>query len=387
MKHVRIWLATWGLLAAAGLTVSTAQQVPIGAVQPAPGRYADAPPPGFWATEALRIATEAGIIVGRPDGTFDGFDNLTRYEAAVIIARLLAYIDGQDSMLRSDLGILQNAVNELASAYRDLGIEVSTLRDIIDSKADRSELDAKADQADIDALEMRIDSLIGEIDRLRGIVNNISTEDGVTTIEGAQGPPGPSGPPGLPGPPGPEGVAGVEGPPGPSGPPGSPGPAGPQGEQGEQGDSIFAIEGRKPIYVGVGAYYKPNSESFAFRVNVGYDQLLLPAVGVRASFDYAQVGRLEDGALTFSGNVTYTLPGRVVDGYTGVGGGYTFNIDPAAGANFARYNEQFFGEILVGVEYRPLDIFGVFVEGETSFYFNENNDTLSRIVGGLTYRF
>ena len=108
---------------------------------------------------------------------------------------------------------------------------------------------------------------------------------------------------------------------------------------------------------------------------------------MRASFDYAQVGRLEDGALTFSGNVTYSLPGRLVDGYAGVGGGYTFNIDPAAGANFARYNEEFFGEILVGVEYRPLDIFGVFIEGETSFYFNDGNDTLSRVVGGLTYRF
>ena len=247
MKHVRIWLAAWGLLAAAGLTVSTAQQVPIGATQPAPGRYADAPRTGFWATEALRIATEAGIIVGRPDGSFDGFDNLTRYEAAVIIARLLAYVDGQDSMLRSDLGILQNAVNELASAYRDLGIEVSTLRDIIDSKADRSELDAKADRADIVALEARIDTLLGEINRLQDIVNSISTEDGVTTIEGPLARPDRLARPDHRGRPGPEGLLALKGPPALLAPAGPPGPAGPQGEQGEQGDSIFAIEGRKPF--------------------------------------------------------------------------------------------------------------------------------------------
>ena len=58
----------------------------------APAAPAQAPtltdvPAGHWAKDAIDRLVERGIILGYPDGTFRGTQNLTRYEAAVIIAR------------------------------------------------------------------------------------------------------------------------------------------------------------------------------------------------------------------------------------------------------------------------------------------------------------
>ncbi|MGY2897242.1 hypothetical protein ACVWZX_005288, partial [Deinococcus sp. UYEF24] len=49
-------------------------------------------PAGHWAKDAIDKIVAKGIILGYPDGTFRGTQNLTRYEAAVIIARLLDQI-------------------------------------------------------------------------------------------------------------------------------------------------------------------------------------------------------------------------------------------------------------------------------------------------------
>jgi uncharacterized protein YceH (UPF0502 family) len=46
-------------------------------------------PAGFWAEEAVRRVAAEGIILGNPDGTFQGRRNITRYEAAAMFDRLL----------------------------------------------------------------------------------------------------------------------------------------------------------------------------------------------------------------------------------------------------------------------------------------------------------
>lgn len=47
-----------------------------------------------WAYESVRDLAELGILTGYPDGRFDGTRATTRYEVAVVAARLLNYMDG-----------------------------------------------------------------------------------------------------------------------------------------------------------------------------------------------------------------------------------------------------------------------------------------------------
>ena len=43
-----------------------------------------------WAYQAVSQLSDQGIVEGYPDGTFRGQRNITRYELAQIIARLMA---------------------------------------------------------------------------------------------------------------------------------------------------------------------------------------------------------------------------------------------------------------------------------------------------------
>jgi hypothetical protein len=89
------------------LGIGNAQQLPIGAMQPAPASYSDVPET-HWAYQALRQATALGILTGYPDGTFGGRNKLTRFEAAVIAARLLNYTDSLINTLSGDPEFVEN---------------------------------------------------------------------------------------------------------------------------------------------------------------------------------------------------------------------------------------------------------------------------------------
>jgi len=41
-----------------------------------------------WAKEAVAVAVQKGLVLGRPDGTFDPQANATRAEAVVILKRM-----------------------------------------------------------------------------------------------------------------------------------------------------------------------------------------------------------------------------------------------------------------------------------------------------------
>lgn len=58
--------------------------------------YSDLPS-NHWAVEAVRTLTAIGILEGYPDGTFKGPQATTRYELAMVIARLLKYLDQEIS--------------------------------------------------------------------------------------------------------------------------------------------------------------------------------------------------------------------------------------------------------------------------------------------------
>ena len=77
-----------------------------------------------WAYQAVADLSEQGIVEGYPDGTFGGQKNITRYEMAQIIARLMAKEDQYNAEQRA-------TIDKLAAEYADeldsLGVRVSNL--------------------------------------------------------------------------------------------------------------------------------------------------------------------------------------------------------------------------------------------------------------------
>lgn len=109
-------------------------------------------PAGHWAKEAVDRITSCGLIIGFPDGTFRGNQNLTRYQAALIFQRLLTELEkgGQcvngGSLSADDLTTIRNGVQELAAELAALGVRVSALEDNSASKDDIAQLQAAIDE-------------------------------------------------------------------------------------------------------------------------------------------------------------------------------------------------------------------------------------------------
>ncbi|MGM9323024.1 S-layer homology domain-containing protein [Deinococcus aquaticus] len=106
-------------------------------------------PAGHWAKDAIDKLVSTGIILGYPDGTFRGTQNLTRYEAAVIIARLLDQVKtgevNPSTMDPETLTALQNAIQELAADLAALGVRVSDLEENAVSRDDFARLEERVE--------------------------------------------------------------------------------------------------------------------------------------------------------------------------------------------------------------------------------------------------
>ncbi|MFC4456034.1 S-layer homology domain-containing protein [Deinococcus sonorensis] len=204
---------SFGIAAAQTDTAATTPQVPTLTDVPA----------GHWAKDAIDKIVAQGIILGYPDGTFRGTQNLTRYEAAVIIARLLDQIgNGTGPALDADtMTSLQNAVQELAADLAALGVRVSDLEENAVSQDDFARLEARVEelagttgdsaaldtltqqlqdvnaraddlQANYDTLRADVDdnaSSIAALNDLTVLLNNdiLGLQDRVSALEGAQG--------------------------------------------------------------------------------------------------------------------------------------------------------------------------------------------------------
>ena len=80
--------------------------------------------PSDWAYQAVVGLSEQGVVEGYPDGTFKGERNITRYEMAQIIARMLAKEDQLNAEQRATLDKL---AGEYADELANLGVRVSNL--------------------------------------------------------------------------------------------------------------------------------------------------------------------------------------------------------------------------------------------------------------------
>ena len=80
--------------------------------------------PDDWAYQAVSDLSDPGVVEGYPDGTFKGERNMTRYELAQVIARLMAR---EDQLNAEQKATLDKLAGEYADELANLGVRVSNL--------------------------------------------------------------------------------------------------------------------------------------------------------------------------------------------------------------------------------------------------------------------
>ena len=137
-------------------------------------------PANHWAGDAVDRIASLGIVIGFPDGTFRGNEAFTRYQAALVISRLLDVI-GENlnaalAMTQADIDSLRRAVQELASDVASQGVRLSSAESAIAGLSD----DAAGSAARLDALEAAVAGMgsSGGIDPavLRDLQNQIASQ-------------------------------------------------------------------------------------------------------------------------------------------------------------------------------------------------------------------
>jgi uncharacterized protein YqgV (UPF0045/DUF77 family) len=97
-------------------------------------------PSDHWAYDAIEKAVKSGILEGYPDGTYKGERNMTRYELAMVIARMLDQIDaipqggGGGDVTSGELEEVKEIIKKLTAEFKD---ELAALDVKIDENAKR----------------------------------------------------------------------------------------------------------------------------------------------------------------------------------------------------------------------------------------------------------
>ena len=144
-------------------------------------------PAGHWAKDAVDELVARRIIIGFPDGTFRGSENLTRYQAAVMIQRLLEQMAAGNATVPADMmTTLQNAVQELASDLAALGVRVA---DLEDNGVARDDFAALEDR--VSGFDDNIGDLTSRVEALEGMtppdaVDLTDVTDRLTALEDSQ---------------------------------------------------------------------------------------------------------------------------------------------------------------------------------------------------------
>jgi len=90
-------------------------------------------PASHWAKDAVASLAAKGLIEGYPDGTFKGDRATTRYEMALMVARLLAKVDqmGANYASKADMETIKGLVDGLREELDAMGVRVTSAEDNI----------------------------------------------------------------------------------------------------------------------------------------------------------------------------------------------------------------------------------------------------------------
>lgn len=91
-------------------------------------------PENHWAKDAVAALAAKGLVEGYPDGTFKGDRSASRWEVAMIVARLLAKMEQAHATFatKAELDELRKLVNALREELDALGVRVDNLEENVD---------------------------------------------------------------------------------------------------------------------------------------------------------------------------------------------------------------------------------------------------------------
>ena len=136
-------------------------------------------PGDHWAYESVKELVEKGYLNLYQDGTFNGNKNVTRYELAVLISRIIDNIEsGETKPEEQDLETLRKLSIEFRQELVDIA-EVQDKYKIDINKLEKEDVILKEElgivKADISSIKSRIDSLEEKIVNLEDKLTNIDT--------------------------------------------------------------------------------------------------------------------------------------------------------------------------------------------------------------------
>lgn len=103
--------------------------------------FADVPS-NHWAYQAIASLAADGLVEGYTDGKFKGDRPLSRYEMAVLVARVIAKVqaNGAGYASKVDLDKLQKLIDALKDELDSLGVRVTNVEDALDALDKRTKL-------------------------------------------------------------------------------------------------------------------------------------------------------------------------------------------------------------------------------------------------------
>lgn len=97
-------------------------------------------PQDHWSYDAVQLLEEKGLVEGYPDGLFRGDRPMTRYEMAMVVARIVAKLEQIEASVpqmpdlsiyaaKEDLEIINKLLDEFRAELEALGIRVTNIED------------------------------------------------------------------------------------------------------------------------------------------------------------------------------------------------------------------------------------------------------------------
>ena len=332
-------------------------RLPYGAVQTAPARYSDVPE-GHWASEAVGRLTSLGILTGYPDSTFRGTQPLTRYEIALVGARLIDYVNTLTGLVGDDPALIES----LRAAEAELG------REPLATRTERLEqgLEQAASLEYVRSLEARVVALERMLNEEMGSsFPGTMTEAGDVPLSAAEAA-GSAG----------EGATGDA-----TGGASSFGVSTPPTQTGAQtetgvGTGTVALSRRSAylLYVGAMSGVGFGLDGAYFGLQAGYDGLVGPVgAGLRLAYN------LSTRELRASADATVRLT-AFVDGLEFYGG-------LGVGGSFRSEGDAIFLEAPLGAEYFVTPRVGLFLTLAPSYSFAPVNGVGANVMAGVNLRF